>query len=208
MYLNLQKSIYMLPLLAFLCLLLQFQLAAALALNLPRPVPGNDDSTITNSVETEVETARNAGAVHTSRRREQPNPTSPPANCSSNSTEDAAATRYNQSALLSSIQQYMLARLNLTELPAQVAQVDIPPAQLAAYHARLQAQELSEKEPVECPDQKTTQYARTVHLYSPNEYESMPHVKQCKFTKEQSICIVQFVYSRYCILFIMHLEFF
>ncbi len=158
------------------------ELAAPVAINIPAPIPANSgDSTITNSVES-VETTRNAGGVHTSSSSsdEPANPTSHPANCSNNST-DSRRPSSTQPDRMSSIKKYMMAKLNLTEIPSSGPLNDeIPPEVLASYQARLQTQELRSKEPADCSDKKTTQYARTVNLFTPVQYASSSEVNKCK----------------------------
>ena len=165
-------------LLAFCCQLLLAPSITSLPISLPRTgSTGRDDATITNRVESS-ETTRNAVDSHSSRGSNEPiNPTSLPTNCSTDSNSSSrdmeSAASNNQSVRLHSIREYMLARLNITETPPELpGPGDIPAAVLASYNAKLQAQALADKEPKDCPEQKTTQYARIINLYHPSQYAS------------------------------------
>lgn len=147
-------------------LLLHIRPAASVALNFPVQDVDEDNSVLTNSVVPEAESEHdNTASTHQT-------PTSSPANCTKKNTTER---NYNESAMLDSIRQHFLAKLNLTEAPSPLqagAKLEIPPDMLSSYYASLQTQQQSEKEPQDCPDKKTTHYSRSVNLYSPDQYVS------------------------------------
>ena len=85
--------------------------------------------------------------------------------------ENSTQKVYNRSEMIDSIRQLFLTKLNLTEPPSeqQFADVQIPPALLSSYYARLQA---NEHEPQDCPEKEITYYSRSVNLYFPSHYVS------------------------------------
>jgi len=146
---------------------------ASVPINLPGTSTGRDDATITNTVES-AETTRNASDSHNSSSNEPINPTSLPANCNGSNSSRNISAGNNQSVRLHSIREYMLARLDLPEIPPELQGPNvIPAAVLASYNAKLQSQALADKEPKDCPEKKATQYARTINLYHPSHYASV-----------------------------------
>lgn len=73
--------------------------------------------------------------------------------------------------MLDSIQQHILAKLNMTELPENVpANATIPAELLASYFAHLQSQEQDAGGPQECSEDETTHFSRHSKLYYPDHY--------------------------------------
>ena len=138
-------------------LFLLFASAHGLALNLPEELSGDG---ISNSVTLALQQNNEQDQLQTP-------------NASENNTYSPEEQRR---AMLYSIQQHIMAKLNLRELPPQDAPSDpdfeLPPALLASYYAHVESLKQGAEDTDKCSEEETTHFSRHTKLYYPERYVS------------------------------------
>lgn len=155
------RLLHKMPVLSVLFLL--FASAQGLALNLPGEL---SDDGISNSV-----TLRQNNAEQD--QLQTPSPTSSPSSAANVSGNNASSHEERRSAMLYSIRQHIMAKLNLEEQPQGAPpnpDFELSPALLASYYAHVEALKQGAGAPEVCSEEETTHFSRHTKLYNPERF--------------------------------------
>jgi hypothetical protein len=146
-------------------LLASFHPATSFALSLPQDLNYEISSTVALQQDsTEIED------LQTSVPTAPITTPAPPANASGN---NASSFHGERGRLLQSIQQHIIAKLNMRELPPSTPSLkipEIPAAVMETYHAHLRALEQGADAEEKCGEEETTRFSRYTKLYNPEYY--------------------------------------
>lgn len=98
-----------------------------------------------------------------------------PGNCTENKTSSSPSFSEKKQAMIDSVRQHILFKLDLKEPPTNTVAIgDLPASVVSEYHAQLQALEQNEETPQdrECRGGESTHFSKHLRLYYPDAFVS------------------------------------